>query len=257
VRLADTQRAELARLGIAESDDAAAIAQLDDRRRAMLERGPDGLPALCAGLFGHSLPLGDAVTFDPELRPDPTLAGAEEVEDWIENVSVVRPDLARWQHCMVLAGLLGVEPAVSGASGQRPRLPGEGWAATSAPTPGSAGRRVLTALRVGAELAEGEAMRGLVLDRWTEALPAATQTTGVAVHFDAPSQRPPQSWLLGVPPEGETWSLDLALETVLDTIEWMQLRAVAPEDLGDFGHDLPTVVTTPGTRVAATSEVAG
>ena len=47
--------------------------------------------------------------------------------------------------------------------------------------------------------------------------------------------------LLAVPPEG-TVDDELVLDAVLETIEWMQLRAVAPDDLGDFGHALPTTM---------------
>jgi hypothetical protein len=46
--------------------------------------------------------------------------------------------------------------------------------------------------------------------------------------------------LLAVPPEGRGWSVDLVLDTMLQTIEWMQLRTVAVDDLGDYGHALPT-----------------
>ena len=62
----------------------------------------------------------------------------------------------------------------------------------------------------------------------------------MAFHFDAPSTEAPQTMLLAVTPEGRPWSADLVLDTVLETIEWMQLRAVAIDDLGDYGHALPT-----------------
>ena len=49
--------------------------------------------------------------------------------------------------------------------------------------------------------------------------------------------------VLGVPETDEPWTLDGAISLLLDTMEWMQLRAVAPEDLGDYGHTIPTVFT--------------
>ena len=82
---------------------------------------------------------------------------------------------------------------------------------------------------------------GLVLDRWSDRIPAPDQVTAVAVHHDAPSNRPPQTWLLAVPP-AKKWTVNALASTVLDALEWAQLRAVALEDLGDFGHAIPTVM---------------
>jgi hypothetical protein len=47
--------------------------------------------------------------------------------------------------------------------------------------------------------------------------------------------------LLAVPPDGEPWTLDLVLDTLLETLEWATLRAVGPEDLLDYGRAVPTV----------------
>jgi hypothetical protein len=89
-------------------------------------------------------------------------------------------------------------------------------------------------------VAPGRSVVGLVVDRWPERIPSGDQMTGVAFHFDGPSAEAPQTMLLTVPPEGVAWSSDLVVDAVLETIEWMQLRAVALDDLGDYGHALPT-----------------
>jgi hypothetical protein len=68
----------------------------------------------------------------------------------------------------------------------------------------------------------------------------------VSFQFDAPGARPPQAWLLAVPPDGEPWSLGLVLDTLLETLEWASLRAVAPEDLLAFGRAIPTVFSPGG-----------
>ena len=39
-------------------------------------------------------------------------------------------------------------------------------------------------------------MAGLLIDEWTERVPAPSETTGVAFHFDEPESRPPQAILL-------------------------------------------------------------
>ncbi len=55
----------------------------------------------------------------------------------------------------------------------------------------------------------------------------------------APSNRPPQAWLLATPPEKTGWSVATAVNTVLNALEWATIRMVAPEDLDRYGHALP------------------
>jgi hypothetical protein len=96
--------------------------------------------------------------------------------------------------------------------------------------------------------AVGEPVCGLVVDTWSERVPRPHQDTGVALHFDAPGNRAPQSWLLATPPEGENWSVDLVLDTLRETLAWASLRAVGPDDLLDYGRAIPTVFV-PGSIV--------
>src|SRR5262249_61029727 len=76
-------------------------------------------------------------------------------------------------------------------------------------------------------------LSGLVIDEWTESVPATEVTTGVAFNYDAPGARPPQSVLLAVTPPGATrWDVDTIEKTLLETFELAQLRAVDPQPLG-------------------------
>ena len=50
-----------------------------------------------------------------------------------------------------------------------------------------------------------------MVDEWSEVIPAGTETTGIAVHYNQPSTEPPQTLLLVVTPEitgrwtGRSW----------------------------------------------------
>jgi hypothetical protein len=207
---------------------------------------------LAHALLGRRLPLAASIdldgigwTFDPEL------AGPHEIDDWLDVVGRVRADVGRLVTIDLLGGVLGVQQSLTAVSGQSPHEPGEPWAATGLPQASTGGRRVVTALWAGSTATPTGSVVGLHIDRWSEAIPSDQQVTGVTLHYDAPSQRPPQAIIIGVPPDGERWSLGLVAETLLDTMKWMKLRAVAPEDLGDFGHDIPTTFTTASTRVGA------
>jgi hypothetical protein len=63
----------------------------------------------------------------------------------------------------------------------------------------------------------------------------------VTFHFDSPAARAPQTMLLAVTPDKESWTLDLVLDTLLETLEAAQLRAVGPELLSAYGHHLPAI----------------
>ncbi len=81
----------------------------------------------------------------------------------------------------------------------------------------------------------GSRVTGVFVDEWVEAVPAATETTGVALNYDDPGARPPQSILLAVPPEDGEWSL-VDLGAVIDeTRRFVSLRAVDVGDLRESG----------------------
>jgi hypothetical protein len=138
----------------------------------------------------------------------------------------------------MLSELMGSTGLVLQA-GQDPLEPGEGWAA--AHPPAGPGRLSVTAVSgPGGPPAAGELACGLFVDQWSESVPLDRQVTGVTIQYDAPSNRPPQAWLLAVPPDGEAWSLKLVTDTLLQTLEWTALRAVGPEHLVDYGRAIPT-----------------
>ena len=187
----------------------------------------------CRCSFPFQLPEpGSGVEFSA------TLAGVDEIDDWFDVVASVHPNVGTLWRALQLGGLL-TEAAPTLAAGQAPLLPDDSWAALHRPTPGTGGRVAVAAVTHGS-VGPAAPVVGLVVDRWSDRIPGPDQVTGVAFHFDAPSTEAPQTMLLAVTPEGRPWSADLVLDTVLETIEWMQLRAVAIDDLGDYGHALPT-----------------
>ena len=73
---------------------------------------------------------------------------------------------------------------------------------------------------------------GLLLDEWTEVIPADTETTGLAFHFDKPSAEPPQTILLATPTQFRgAWQWDDLVATLHETLDLARLRAVEPAQL--------------------------
>jgi hypothetical protein len=105
---------------------------------------------------------------------------------------------------------------------------------------------------------------GLLLDDWSETVPALEadepgpqHTTGVAFHFDRPSQEPPQAMLLLTPAQWDgRWSWDDVVQGVIDTFDLARMRAVEPDRLDDgaLAQYLPATVasvTTSGLSLSA------
>ena len=240
--------------GTAPADPATAIALLPLARRRLaaaeavtvdaIDPRPGLERRLAAVLLGRvpllgSFPIdGDAIDL---------VAGAatpEEASDWLDGVARVRPAIGRLWAAGLLGELIAPERGLRAVATQSPHGPGDPWAAT--------GPTAVSRLSVcgiigpdGPPKAGGKAC-GLVIDQWSEVVPRIDQTTALALQYDAPSNRPPQAWLLAVTPDGEPWNLALVIDTLLDTLEWARMRAVTPEDLLDYGRAIPTTFVPGG-----------
>ena len=197
----------------------------------------DGAPAAAA--FAAS---------DALLEGEPAKATA-----WLRKVARVRGDVAKLEEVLTLSELIRDDATLGPVVGQLPDQ--DVWVSTRAPADRTRGYLGMCALDHGGieALGEGRPVSGLVVDTWVERIPADDVVTGVAVHFDAPSSRPPQSLLLMVPPEGEPWSFDLVLDTLLETLEAAQLRSVDPDALSAYGHQFPAIYP-PGRLQAGAQE---
>lgn len=83
-----------------------------------------------------------------------------------------------------------------------------------------------------ASITQSTVLSGLLLDEWTEVIPAKEQTTGLAYHYNQPNARAPQSLLLAVAPTGTTkWTPDALKDCVLTAIRLAKMRAFEPEHL--------------------------
>lgn len=276
-------RATLALYGIADHSAAAdhqgaerihrqAVARL--RVRSGVPLDPDGeddlgpvLAKRMAALVGGPVPVLGSFTVsavgDTDGEPMAFVGGlADEpaIDDWLDAVGRVRPEVSRLTTINTVAGLITDHAGFATVAGQYPYRPGEPWAATNRPTAETGGRTSVVIIGPVSRTSRpnpvpGQVLSGLFIDQWSERIPADEATTGLTFQFDAPSNRPPQTWLLVVPPDkptdgkqpgepvnAEPWSLRLVVDTLLETLEWAELRTVGAEDLGDYGRALPTVM---------------
>jgi hypothetical protein len=170
------------------------------------------------------------------------------VASWLLKIARVHPDTALFRDLITAAEALRDQKIFGFSIAQQPHIPGEHWIGTQRPS--AAGDRISIAFTTNGAVASlrGE-IGGLIVDQWIERIPTDHEMTGVAVHFDAPSSRPPQTLLLAMPPGSEGWSLDAAVAVVHEAFAMARLRAVAPETLGEYGHQIPAayLITHPDT----------
>jgi len=86
---------------------------------------------------------------------------------------------------------------------------------------------------------------GLLVDEWTEVIPAVEENTGIAFHYDQPNTEPPQVMLLAVPPElTGNWQWNDLIETIHETMHMAKKRAIEPAQVEStaYGQFLPTTM---------------
>jgi hypothetical protein len=257
-----------------------AVARELDRRKAAVAAAADDVGKLTAVLGPDWRVLG-RVTPARADELDAAFAASDELQDgdalaavtWLERAAHVREGAGRLEGALLYAESLGSPERFDLHVAQFPHRPGDRWAAlpATADHPIEGGRLSLVAQAATQTLAAGGAVTGLVVDEWTEVVPASTQTTGLSFHFDQPNSRPPQAILLAVPPTEEgVWSLDALEAVVLETLDLAEVRLADPDALAragyatalpGAGHYLPAIylasspsdetVTTDLARVAA------
>jgi hypothetical protein len=175
---------------------------------------------------------------DDLLQDDPAAAVG-----WLRGVARVRGDAAALEETLTLAELLHDEASLRPVVGQLPGGLGEPWVALNAPADRRRGALSWLVLDHGgrAGLAKAGTAAGLVVDEWAEVIPSGEVVTGVALNFDAPSSRPPQAMLLALPPRDRSWDFDNVVDTLLEGFEAAKLRAIDPDVLVAYGHQMPAI----------------
>jgi hypothetical protein len=158
------------------------------------------------------------------------------VDDWMYGIARVRPKLHDWENVVLLTGAFGTaEPAL--APVQFPFNLAEPWLAMELPAAfelNKSGDHVLyTAAYAGGAFNKlAPQFGGLLIDEWTEVIPATKETAGLAFHYDRPNNEPPQSMLLVTPASGGSqWSWDDLKLAIPETFDMAKKRAVEPRDI--------------------------
>ncbi|MEX0171171.1 hypothetical protein [Streptomyces sp. LMG1-1-1.1] len=183
---------------------------------------PDQLDAS----FGTGLERGG----DPLLVPG----------DWVEQMGAVRPGTGALADLLLHTQAAGTGAGQSLRIGQLPFAAGDRWVGTRRkPDDEDKPATGLVVHGPGGPLGTHRAAV-LVVDAWSELIPAQRHTAGATFHYDAPGARAPQAVLLAVPPVvGAPWTPDVLAATVREALDLAKLRLVDLDALGWLGRYLP------------------
>jgi hypothetical protein len=182
------------------------------------------------------------------------------VDDWMHGLARVRPKMHDFENVVLSTGALGTtEPVLMPV--QFPFRAAEPWLAMELPAAfdmSTAGDHVLYTASYPNNTFDKTApsFGGLLLDEWTEVLPAKTETAALAFHYDRPSHEPPQTMLLVTPATlGEKWTWDDVRVAIQETFELAKKRAVEPRDIADkpLARFLPATLMAFTTRAVSIS----
>ncbi|MGY1933682.1 hypothetical protein ACW9HE_32895 [Nocardia gipuzkoensis] len=236
----------------------AATAALDDHDTALnAEARLGALQRSTEAILGEGFRLIPAFTLAPEAAAEQTqahahflsgsllqhatttLEGADPLDTWFYGCARVRPKLRLLEDTLMLAEAHGRGVGEFSAM-QLPHKPGAPWLALDFPKAHAPdGERFSYVALARGGFTPAAARCGLLLDDWSETIPAIEpdepgpqHTTGVAFHFDRPSQEPPQAMLLLTPATWNgAWSWDDIVTGITDTFALAQIRAVEPAQL--------------------------
>ena len=241
---------------------AVASTQLDKSRAAPDDAAAlfgEGFAVLALAAAPFPAAVNAALAVDPvAMAPASVLAplggASQALTSWLETTGRVRPAAGRLADVLLAARLrstrpsslramqLPIEPFPDADAAHRGQWVGFGF-------PAALGADPVTSLVLHAsdpiDAATGMAL--LVVDEYTEVVPAATTTTGISFGYDAPGARPPQSILLAVPPvSGTPWSIDALAGVIGETLDLAKIRMVDLSSVAWAGRFLPTIYLTDG-----------
>jgi hypothetical protein len=228
----------------------------------------DSLQAVAGAVFGPAVRLIPQFTLTPDHATEIGNAYAQgssgalfqylqgtklsdfPIEDWLHGVARVREKMYAWEQVGLFAPILGGrEPQLTPL--QLPYRAGEGWLGLQFdPRQSLGGDRLLYTAHFAVPPTTA-ATCGLLLDEWTDVLPARDETVGMSVHYDRPGSEPPQVWLLATPINTRApWQWSDLLGAVTETFALAKLRAVEPTQIDStpYASFLPATASASALR---------
>ena len=169
------------------------------------------------------------------------------MDTWLYGVGRVREKMQHWENIVILTEAFGKSELVLQPL-QLPHKATDTWLGLEVPAGYTAeSDRLLYTAHYSVAFDKTKNQCGLLLDEWTELIPALKETAGVAFHFDRPSSEPPQVMLLALPTAFRGgWQWQDLLDAVTETMDAAKMRAVEPAMINElsYGRVLPALLSS-------------
>jgi hypothetical protein len=175
-----------------------------------------------------------------------TLGNEFPVDEWLYGTARVRKMMHHWEAMTMFSDAIrGVSLDLHPL--QLPYTENDSWLALQYPNEYIIDKdKLLYTGHFAEPFDKGAVQCGLLLDEWTEVIPATAETTGVTFHYDRPNAEPPQVMLLVVPPViNGKWEWSDLVDTLHQTLELAKRRAIEPDHLAgtDYARYLPATIS--------------
>jgi hypothetical protein len=206
-------------------------------------------------LLGSSFVITPLFRFAIGQATEITIARAEPrdalaIEEWLQSLARVRPNLSDLIWAMATtrwAGRAIPDPNIV----QLPHRAGADFVGGAFAQPLPPGE-IMALVALNAEVLGAPLQTGLLIDEWTETVPADRETTGISFNINRPNATAPQAVLVAVPATlSGHWTFSDLVGAVHEALDLAKLRAVEPDALigrgadgaGDYFQLLPTILT--------------
>ncbi|MGW0434952.1 hypothetical protein ACWDV4_20730 [Micromonospora sp. NPDC003197] len=214
-------------------------------------------------LLGNDMPVLSR-TWAPQPAVLSAVLGASDVlqgsphavRHWLARYGRVRPAVGRLQEVLTYAEALDaggtVKLPLRIRVAQLPYQVGDRWVGNAPPRPETEPLSMVV-VSLG-ELDLSRPVHGLLVDEWSEVVPAGRAQTGLTFEYDAPAAAAPQAILLAVPADGApTWQPASLAQTLEESLDLAIARAVDVDSLGDAGQFLPATYLPTNVAESATT----
>lgn len=184
------------------------------------------------------------------------------IDEWFYGAARVRQPLRYWEAALMLSSAFGLTPPQLTPI-QFPFAAGEPWRALEFPDkPALTSDRLLYTCLYSQAFNPAARQCGVLVDEWTEVIPATTRDTAITFNYARPDNEPPQSMLLVVSASNSgSWQWADLVAALNETLDLAKKRAVEPAflDATAYTRFLPATVsasTSYGINIATTFTVA-
>jgi hypothetical protein len=184
----------------------------------------------------------DLLGFSMTTRTNP-------LEDWLHGIARVHEKMKHLENCILLRQAFSMnENDLTMHPVQLPFKSAEyHWLAL--PFPETINLEESNTLLYTAFVANGVSspneICGLLVDEWTELIPAKEETTGITFHFDRPNCESPQTLLLVTPTQlSGNWQWNDLVDALIYTMDSAKLRGIEPDNIDKtpFASFLPAIL---------------